>query len=84
MSDQIIGTDGFVAWFYSIIYMRIVRACRYNIIRILIHSIGLLLTILGLYAFITIIPSITSALGIFIILGGVVIFVIPFGINAEL
>ena len=84
MNHQIIGTDGFVAWFYSIIYMRVVRACKNNFIRILVHSIGLIITIYGLYTLITSILTPLSVYGIFLILGGIVIFVIPFGVNAEL
>jgi len=84
MSHQTIGTDGFVAWFFSIIYMRIVRACKNIFVRILVHSIGLIITIFGLCAFLTSILSPMSIYGLFLIFGGIVIFVIPFGINAEL
>jgi len=84
MSYQIIGTDGFVAWFYSIIYMRVVRACKNIFVRMIIHSIGLIITILGLFALITKMPSMTSIFGIVLILGGIVIFITPFGVNAEL
>jgi len=84
MSYQIIGTDGFVAWFYSIIYMRVVRACKNIFVRMIIHSIGFIITILGLFALITKMPSMTSIFGIVLILGGIVIFITPFGVNAEL
>ncbi len=84
MSTQIIGTDGFVAWFFSIIYIRVVRACKNIIVRILVHSIGLIISILGLFYFFSTMPSLTSMFGMFLAFTGIVIFVIPFGVNAEL
>jgi len=84
MSRQIIGTDSFVAWFNSLIYMRVVRACKNIFVRIFAHSIGLIITIIGLFYLISTIPSITSILGMFLVFIGIVIFVTPFGINAEL
>ena len=84
MSNQIIGTYGFVVWVYSIIYMGFVRAFRNIYVRIVTHLIGLLLTILGAYALITTMPSMISILSLILILLGIVIFITPFGINAEL
>jgi len=85
MVHQIIGTRGFIAWFYAIIYMRVVRACKKNIfVRIFVHSTGLIITIFGLYTFITSILSKLSIYGLFLIFAGIIIFVTPFGVNAEL
>ena len=83
MSHQIIGTDGFVAWFYSLIYMRVVRACKNNFVRILVHSIGLIITIFGLFYLFSTMLSITSIYGMFLVFIGIVVFVTPFGIYAE-
>ena len=85
MVHQIIGTRDFIAWFYAIIYMRVVRVCKkYFFVKITIHTIGLIIIIIGLYAFITSILLKLSIYGLFLIFAGIIIFVIPFGVNAEL
>ena len=84
MSYKTIGSGGFIAWFYSLIYMRVVRACKNIFVRILAHSIGLIITIFGLFYLFSTIPSITSTFGMFLVFIGIVIFVTPFGVNAEL
>ena len=43
-----IGTEGFVAWFYAIVYNYIRRACKNFLIKLFVHSIGLTLIIIGL------------------------------------
>lgn len=83
MTNGIIGTEGFVAWFYSLIYMRVVRACKNIFVKIIVHSIGLIVIIIGLFALKTITPP-THILGIILIFAGVVVFITPFGVNAEL
>lgn len=84
MSNTTIGTKGFVAWFYAVIYMRIVCACKNIFVRITIHSIGLIAIIIGLFALISTMPSSTSIIGLFMILIGIVVFVTPFGANVEI
>ena len=79
VSNGIIGTGGFVAWFYAVIYNRIQNACNNIIIRIFVHLIGLIATIIGLYFLITTMPSFTSIGGMVLIFMGLVIFFIPFG-----
>ena len=81
MTNGAIGTKGFVIWFYILVYMKIVKACKNNFIRLSIHSIGLITTIVGLYAFITSKPSLIGIFGIILIFTGIIIFVIPFGAN---
>jgi len=83
MTSGVVGTKGFVAWFYILVYSRIVKACKNIYVRIIVHSLGLIVTISGLFAFIATMPSLTSALGLFLLLIGLVVFVIPFGVNAE-
>ena len=83
MSSPIIGTGGFVAWFYALIYMRVVRACKNIFVRIFAHSIGLIITIIGLFYLISTMASVTSIIGMFLVFIGIVIFVTPFGVNAE-
>jgi len=84
MTNGTIGTKGFVAWFYILIYMRMIKACKNNFIRWAIHSIGLIITIFGLFYLISTMPSMTSILGMFLVFVGIVVFVTPFGVNAEL
>ena len=76
---QTIGTGGFISWFYAVVYVNIRKACKNIIIRLIVHTIGLLLMILGLNYLITTFPSAISASSILLILIGFVIFLIPMG-----
>ena len=78
---MIIGTEGFVAWLYAVIYNRIRKACRNIFIKLSIHLIGLMIMILGLYFFIATLPSFTSIAGLFLLFIGMAVFVLPFGVN---
>ena len=81
--NDVIGSDGFVAWFYAIFYMKVVKACRNIVVRMFIYSIGIIIIIIGLFYFILTMPSIISIIGMFMILIGVIVFITPFGVNAE-
>jgi hypothetical protein len=78
---MVIGTEGFVAWFYAVIYNRIRIACKNISIKLSIHLIGLIIMMLGLYFFIATLPSFASIAGLFLLLVGMVVFVLPFGDN---
>ncbi len=78
---SIVGSEGFVAWFYAIIYNKIRNACKNIIVKVVIHAIGLIMIIFGLHAIISTMPSFTSVMGVFLIFLGLVAFVIPFGVK---
>ncbi len=74
---------GFMGWFYTIIYNRIRESCKNIYLKLLVHSIGLLATIIGMFYFITTIPSGTSILGMVLIFIGFVIFLTPIGVDSS-
>lgn len=76
-----IGTTGYVAWFYAIIYNRIRKSCENIVVKVFVHSIGVLLIVVGLYFLITTIPSFISIGGMFLSFVGLVVFVTPLGIE---
>lgn len=80
---MVYGKAGFIAWFYAIIYNRIRGACKNIYAKILVHSIGVITIVVGMFYLITAMPSITSILGLFLILIGLVIFFIPLGIDSS-
>ena len=57
------------------------NASRNILIKIVIHAIGTFLIIIGIYFLITTMPSLTSIAGLIMILIGVVVFVIPLGVE---
>ena len=77
----VIGTEGFVAWFYAIIYNRVRKACENIFIKIFVHIIGLTSMIIGLYFLMARMPPLSIAAGIFFIMGGLVIFLTPIGVE---
>lgn len=81
MNTGIIGTEGFVAWFYAVIYNRIRNACKNILVKITVHIIGLITMVLGFYFFIVNMPSLKSIAGLFLMFIGLVIFIMPFGVE---
>ena len=77
----IIGTEGYIAWLYGIIYLKIRNACKNIFVKMFVHSIGLILGIIGIFYLIATIPSFLSVLGVIIALFGIIIFVTPLGIE---
>ena len=72
------------AWFFGIIYMWIRDVCRKNIyVKLLVHIIGLISIIVGLYLLVSTMPSLTSIIGVFIGLFGLFIFFTPFSLEIE-
>ena len=80
-TGQVIGTKGFVAWFYAVIYNRVRKACKNIFVKIFVHLLGIVFVALGVYFLIVTIPSFTSIAGLFLILIGLVVFLIPLGAN---
>jgi hypothetical protein len=80
-SGQAIGTKGFVAWFEAVIYNKIRKACKNILVKIFVHSAGLLFMVAGIYFLIVTIPSFTSMAGLFLIFMGVFVFLIPVGVK---
>jgi hypothetical protein len=78
-TGQIIGTKGFVAWFYAVIYNKVRKACKNIFVKISVHLLGIVLMILGAYFLILTMPSFTSIVGLFLILFGLIVFLIPLG-----
>ena len=78
---MVIGTAGLVAWFEAIIYNKVRNACRNIFIKIFVHLLGLIFIIFGMYYLIATMPSFTSIAGLFLLLGGFVIFLIPIGVK---
>ena len=78
-TGQIIGTKGFMAWFYAVIYNRVRKACKNLFVKISVHLLGLIFMILGIYFLIVTMPSFISIAGLFLILIGLVVFWIPLG-----
>ncbi len=76
---MIVGKEGFVAWFEATIYNKIREACKNIFMKIFVHILGLLLMIIGIYFLIATMPSFTSIAGSFLILIGLVVFLIPLG-----
>ena len=75
------GKVGFVAWFYGIIYVRLRKSCKNIYVKIVMHSIGVISMVVGLFYLITTMPSIISILGMFLVLVGLVVFFIPLGVD---
>ncbi|MCK5260762.1 MAG: hypothetical protein KAJ44_01105 [Thermoplasmatales archaeon] len=80
---MVIGKAGFIAWFYAIIYVRVREVCKNIYLKILVHSIGLITMIIGMFYLITTMPSFKSIIGMFLIFIGFVIFLTPLGIDSS-
>jgi hypothetical protein len=69
------------AWFFGIIYMGIREACRKSIyVKLFVHAIGLISMLVGLFLLISTLTSMTSILGVFIGLFGLILFFTPFSL----
>lgn len=75
------GGEGFVAWFYAVVYEKIRGYCGNAYVKYVIHALGVAIMVYGVYLFIGMMPSMASALGLFVILGGFVVFSIPLGVK---
>jgi len=80
---MVIGKAGFIAWFYAVIYVEVRKACKNIKIKIMVHTLGLILIFFGIYFLFTNIPSYTSIGGLFSALIGSVIFFTPLGVETN-
>jgi len=80
---MVYGKAGFIAWFYAIIYVRLRESCKNIYVKIVVHSIGVIAIVVGLFYLITTMPSMTSICGMFLVFMGLVIFFIPLGIDSS-
>jgi len=78
---MVVGTKGFIAWFEALIYNKIRNACKNIYVKISVHTIGILLMVVGIYFLIITMPSLASIAGLLLIIIGLVIFVIPLGVE---
>ena len=76
------GERGYITWFYSIIYMWIRKVCRRHIfVKLLVHSIGVIGMVFGIFLLISTMPSITSLIGILIGLFRLILFITPMNLE---
>lgn len=80
---MVYGKTGFIAWFYAVIYKRLRDACKNIYVKLFVHSIGLIAMVVGLFYLITAMPSMTSIVGMFLFLIGLIIFSIPLGTDSS-
>jgi hypothetical protein len=75
---NIIGTEGFVAWFYAVTWRSLQNFSRKTYGKYTTLIVGLLLMILGLIPIIKLMNPVLVVGGLALLLGGIVIFSIPF------
>jgi hypothetical protein len=77
---SIIGTEGFVAWFYAVTWRSLQNFNRKTYGKYTTHVVGLLFMILGLIPIIRLMDSLLVVGGLALLLGGIVIFIVPFSV----
>lgn len=75
------GEREFIAWFETLMYNKIRDVCKNIYVKIFVHAVGVLLIIGGIYFLITTMPSFTNIAGLFLIIIGLVVFVITVGVE---
>ena len=80
---MVYGKAGFIAWFYAVIYNRLRDACKNIYVKLLVHSIGIITIVVGMFYLITAMPSITSIFGMFLVFIGFIFFLIPLDIDSS-
>ena len=78
-----VGTRGFIAWLYAVIYNPMRNACKNIYIKTVVHTIGIIVMIAGIYFLITTMPSLAGIAGLFLIVIGLFIFVVPLGVDSD-
>jgi len=79
---MVYGKTEFIAWFYAIIHNRLRKTCKNIYVKLLVHSIGVIIMVAGMFYLITAMPSMISIFGMFLAFIGLVIFLIPFGTDS--
>ena len=67
---MVYGSRGFIAWFYAIIYVNLIKACKNIYVKSILYLIGIILMIVGLFYLITTMPSLTSIIGMYLVFIG--------------
>lgn len=78
---MIIGTNGFVAWFYTVTWKLLQEFSRKTYGKYITHSLGITLIILGMFPIIRFLNPMLQFGGLALILGGLVFFITPFGVE---
>lgn len=77
------GSKGFITWFYAIIYVNLIKACKNIFVKSLLYLIGIIFIMVGLFYLITTMPSVTSISGVILAFIGLFLFLVPFGANSS-
>jgi hypothetical protein len=80
---MVYGKEGFIAWFYAVVYVAVRNACKNIFLKVLVHSIGVIAIIIGMFYFITTMPSMTSIQGMLLMFIGFVVFLIPLNVDSS-
>ena len=80
---MVIGSSGFVAWFYAVTWQLLRNASKNIYARYAIHAVGLVFIIIGLYPILRFLHPVLQFGRFALLLGGLVIFVTPFGVEKE-
>ena len=78
---MVLGARGFIAWFEAGVYDKLRNACKNIFMKIFVHGIGVLVMIFGLYYLLIAMPSLTSIVGLLLLVFGFVVFVLPMGVK---
>jgi hypothetical protein len=82
--EMSVGFGAHRGFFFVFIYMWIRDVCRKSIyVKLFVHSIGLISMILGLFLLVSTLPSMTSIMGVFLGLFGLVLFFTPFSLEID-
>ena len=80
---MVYGSRGQIAWFYGIVYEWVRNTCKNIYIKIIVHSIGIILMVFGLFYFITYFMAPGSAYGMIMMFAGLIIFLTPLGVDSS-
>ena len=75
------GIRGFITWLEITFIDKIRNACKNIFVKVLVHALGVLFIIGGMYFILTNNPSLASIGGVLLIMIGLVIFIIPLGVE---
>lgn len=78
---MVLGTRGFIAWFEAGVYDKLRNACKNIFMKIFVYGIGVLVMLFGLYYLLIAMPSLTSIVGLLLLVFGLVVFVLPMGVK---
>ena len=82
-NGSVIGSEGFIAWFYAVTWKLLRNASKNIYAKYVIHTVGLVFIIVGLYPLLRFVHPAYQFIGIVMILIGIVVFVTPFGVKRD-